>query len=256
MDEFTNTLDKNKFRSTNELWNVLTLNTPWSVGYVSTLIETYPFTKKEEWESFYYSSGEERGQELKKYPQNIVTTLNDCLLIYKDKNKVDNLSWAVKNINFNYGRTKEELAEKGAILFEELEQRGNKARVSLDDAIGCVRYRTICETWNGIIIRERNTATKLRGVLPLFEIRKVTGEIDFKYAIDYEILKEGNVICGIQIKPPSYRRISTFLLKAKKANEKKNAEYTIKYGVEIFNIYSKTSGEILNKEIIEIIKSI
>ena len=40
MDEFVLKIDENKFRSTNDTWNRLMLNDPWSVGYVSTLIET------------------------------------------------------------------------------------------------------------------------------------------------------------------------------------------------------------------------
>ncbi len=39
MDEFILQIDETKFRSTNGPWNNLCLNDPWSVGYVSTLIE-------------------------------------------------------------------------------------------------------------------------------------------------------------------------------------------------------------------------
>ena len=50
MDEFVLTIDKDKFRSTNAKWNELMLNDPWSVGYVSTLIEAANWKNKEEWE--------------------------------------------------------------------------------------------------------------------------------------------------------------------------------------------------------------
>jgi hypothetical protein len=52
MDEFVLCIDENKFRSTNEKWNELMLNDPWSVGYVSTLIETVAWKTKEEWEQY------------------------------------------------------------------------------------------------------------------------------------------------------------------------------------------------------------
>ena len=46
MDEFLLTIDKIKFRNTNAAWNELCLNDPWSVGYVSTLVEVHPFNIK------------------------------------------------------------------------------------------------------------------------------------------------------------------------------------------------------------------
>lgn len=45
-------IDAEKFRSTNDMWNKLMLNDPWSVGYVSSLIETKEWQTKEEWENF------------------------------------------------------------------------------------------------------------------------------------------------------------------------------------------------------------
>ena len=60
MDEFVLTIDKEKFRSTNAKWNELMLNDPWSVGYVSSLIETQNWQSKEEWEETYYASGHRR----------------------------------------------------------------------------------------------------------------------------------------------------------------------------------------------------
>ena len=48
MDEFVLGIDKEKFRSTNAKWNELMLNDPWSVGYVSTLIEAANWKNKED----------------------------------------------------------------------------------------------------------------------------------------------------------------------------------------------------------------
>lgn len=57
MDSFILTIDNELFRKTNAPWNQWMLNDPWSVGYVSQLIETKKWSSKEEWESFYYDSG-------------------------------------------------------------------------------------------------------------------------------------------------------------------------------------------------------
>jgi hypothetical protein len=37
MDEFVNTLNVAGFENTNSIWNLLMLNDPWGVGYVTTL---------------------------------------------------------------------------------------------------------------------------------------------------------------------------------------------------------------------------
>ena len=88
MDEFKNIIDANKFRSTNALWNQLALNDPWSVGYVSNLIESKNFNYKEEWEEFYYSSGKERGELIKKLPSDQRSILNNFLLVKQNRNQV------------------------------------------------------------------------------------------------------------------------------------------------------------------------
>ncbi|NJD52598.1 MAG: MjaI family restriction endonuclease [Candidatus Methanoperedens sp.] len=238
------------------LWNDLCLNDTWSVGYVSTLIESQSCSEKEDWEAFYYESGNERKSKSKGFPESIVNILNDSLLKYKHETKLDSLSWKLKNINFQYGRTKEEIAEKGKILFEELNKRGNKYGLSLIECVDCVRFRTLCETWNGIIIREHNTINNLKKLLPDIELRKVSGEIDHRYAVDYELLKNNVAICGIQIKPKSYLRDSLFLRKAKEANKRKNDQYGKDYGGDVLYIFSQTNGEIINMQIIKQIKNL
>lgn len=60
MEEFKLSINIDKFRSTNGIWNDLMLNDPWSVGYVSQLIETKEWVSKEEWEEFYYLKGKEK----------------------------------------------------------------------------------------------------------------------------------------------------------------------------------------------------
>ena len=87
-DEFILSIDPVKFRSTNAPWNDLMLNDPWSVGYVSSLIEAKEWTSKEEWESAYYASGNER--------RNLIGTHSDVLDNFQlqryDKNKINSLS--------------------------------------------------------------------------------------------------------------------------------------------------------------------
>ena len=77
MDEFVLGINKDKFRSTNAKWNELMLNDPWSVGYVSTLIEASNWKSKEEWEETYYASGAVRNRLM---PQNWDTQKNSSMI--------------------------------------------------------------------------------------------------------------------------------------------------------------------------------
>lgn len=247
--EFTLTIDSEKFRSTNALWNNLMLNDPWSVGYVTTLIELVPFLKREDWEIFYYESGQKRDLEIAKLSPVLQNTINDESLIRVNRNAVNQLSWDLKNLNTQYGRTKESLKKKGFILFTELND--NRMGLTLEDCIECVRFRVICETWNGVILRERNTIQKLLEQFPNTEFRKVSGEMDHTFAIDYELYKNGNLTSAIQIKPQSYTWNAPYIQRAKNANKHKNQEYFKKFGVQVFDVISDSKGNIVNGDILK-----
>lgn len=114
MDEFVLGIDKEKFRSTNAKWNELMLNDPWSVGYVSTLIEAANWKNKEEWEQTYYASGENRNKYIEQNAARLGHTLeyfNDVTVPYNKANYYA-LSWDIKNVNTQRGRTKEDFAAK------------------------------------------------------------------------------------------------------------------------------------------------
>lgn len=118
MDEFVLTIDKDKFRSTNAKWNELMLNDPWSVGYVSTLIEAANWKNKEEWEETYYASGKARNVFIEQNATQLGYSkefFNDTTIPH-NKAKYYALSWEVKNVNTQRGRTKEDLMAKGEIL--------------------------------------------------------------------------------------------------------------------------------------------
>lgn len=252
MDVFINKLDSALFECTNAYWNNLMLNAPWSVGYVTTLIELEPFKQKEDWESFYYELGEERDRKINKLPLELQHKFNDEQLVLKDKSEIYTMIWNLKNLNFNYGRTKEQIAKKGAILFKHTQ--ADRIRVSEEDSVEAVRYRTVCQTWNGIMIREKNTINTLKRTFPELNYVSTSGDLAHKYAVDYEVRKNERLICGIQIKPKSYLGRTPYLRKAQRANANKNQMYKDEFGKEVFNIISKTNGEILNSEAIKHLK--
>lgn len=144
MDEFVLGIDKEKFRSTNAKWNELMLNDPWSVGYVSTLIEAANWKNKEEWEQTYYASGENRNKYIEQNAARLGHTLeyfNDVTVPYNKANYYA-LSWDIKNVNTQRGRTKEDFAAKGKILYDAVKNNGYG--LTLEECIECVRFRVIC----------------------------------------------------------------------------------------------------------------
>ena len=252
MEIFTNILDQGRFRSTNAAWNMLRLNDPWSVGYVSTLIESQPFSEKEEWETFYYESGRQRESLINELSEQERTILNDSLLKKRNPAAIDRLSWRLKELNLQYGRTTNQMAEKGRILFDHLQ--GSGTNITLAECIECVRFRTICETWNGIVIRERNTVATLGHSFSNVEFVKTTGAFDHQYAVDYEIFAQGKAVCGIQVKPKSYMSEAPYVKKAREANREKNRLYKQEFGRNVYDVIAESNGAIINKPIFQFIQ--
>lgn len=249
MEEFILPIDANKFRSTNSTWNNLMLNDPWSVGYVTTLIELSTFETKEDWEAFYYESGKQRDLAILRLSPDLQSIVHNESLIRINRNAVNQLSWDLKNLNTQYGRTQRNFQEKGQILFNEVKNNG--LGLTIEDCIECVRYRVICETWNGIIVRERNTVQNLLKQFPNTEFRKVSGEMDHTFAVDYELYKFGVLTSAIQIKPQSYTWNAPYIQKARNANKQKNQEYLKKFGVEVYDVISDNRGNIVNIDVLK-----
>lgn len=248
MDEFQVPIDINKFRKTNYPWNQLMLNDPWSVGYVSQLIELKTFNSKDEWEDFYYEMGSYRYKKMSKLDKPTQTILNNEELIRTDKNAVYKLPKNIIAINKLNGRTKKELEKKGKILYNAVKEK--ITNITEEECFKAVVYRIIGETWNGIVLREKNTITTLQGEFPQLNFVKKSGEFDFNYAVDFELYKDNLLICGIQVKPKSYTYNTPYLAKAKNANAKKNKKYSTEFKVPVFNVISSAKGTIYNKQIL------
>lgn len=90
----------------------------------------------------------------------------------------------------------------------------------------------------------------------MLSFEKTSGEIDHTYAVDFEASRSGSLICGIQIKPKSYTWDAPYIAKARTANKAKNAAYTKLKGVPVFDIISKTNGEIQSPQVLEQIRNL
>lgn len=192
MDIFVNKLDRDRFESTNKIWNDYGLNSRKNVGTVTDLITQVEFKNKEEWEAYYYE----------------------------------------------HGRSKEYLAKVGADLHK------LAPHLTLDECIESVRFRVICQTWNGVIIRERNTIKELTHLFgDTFTFKKTNGDFDADYAVDYEMFHDNVLILGIQIKPTSYNTSDEdFIRDARKINFFKNLNYEEKFGVGVLTITAELDG--------------
>ncbi|WP_438265799.1 MjaI family restriction endonuclease [Clostridium disporicum] len=239
-------MESKRFSSTNYLWNELGLNKGWSIGVLSSIIKQKRFKCKEDWYNYYFESGEKRLKKIETLNLNEKGLLNsDTPSINKELNK----------LNFNYGRTKSEIAEKGTLLFEALEKEGNPHNLTKRECMYIAYYRIICETWNGIMCREKNTTTKLTQYLIElgYEVSLIdtSGKFDSYYGVDFELYYEGYIVCGIQIKPVSYTKTNEGLQKSIELNKVKNNLYNEKFNRNVYYIYSKQNGYIENKEVID-----
>jgi hypothetical protein len=229
MDEFVLHMDPELYRKTNALWNDNKFNAPWKVGYVAKLIESKTFLTKEEWEEFYYQSGKERLGILYSYPL-LLAILNG------DDSVLPKLNDHQKALNFDYGRTQNDL-KRMALLLQQL-MRLHNVELNDEEAFEVVRFRIICETWNGIIIRERKAITYLESLGLGYDYRKISPEEDYKYGVDYEVFLGGELRFGLQIKPMSYKTGDTaYLANVREANLRKNINYFHHKGVPVHYIY-------------------
>lgn len=254
MELYSNLIkDKNKFSWSNKVWNDLGLNRFWSVGSTSSLIENGNFKTKEEWRDFYFNSGAKRLEILKTLPIDIQEHLQQVMVptvIEESRRKTLN---KFKSLNMNYGRTEAELEEKGRVMYEEIERLGNPHSITLKESIYLVKYRVIGETWNGVMFRERNTIEKLHKHFPSARFVKLEGSKDSLYAVDYEMYYGTSLICGLQIKPDSYKKSNNPALKSsKQLNNEKNTKYKNKFGRDVYYIYSSTNGDLSDTDVIEL----
>lgn len=156
------------------------------------------------------------------------------------------LSDDVKSINYEYGRTIEDLNYKAEVLHHH--SKKSNIKITYEESIVCVKYRIIGETWNGIKLRERNTIKTLQKKFPQLTLEKTDGSFDHKYAVDFNVYNKSQLLCGIQIKPKSYGYNMPYILKAKAANKTKNKKYLVEYGVSVIDVLSSQSGTIYNED--------
>ena len=211
---------------------------------MTTIIENCPCISKQEWVDYYYDTGIQRHEAIAKLDKHTADKLQNRLLKETDPESYQYMKYELKSLNYNHGRRKEDLHYKSEVLHHHAKKQ--IANLSIEDAIAAVQHRVIGETWNGIIIREKNTVAAIQKLFPSIRLHKTTGTEDHKFAVDYGVCLNDNLICGIQIKPKSYTYNTPYILKAKAANAMKNQLYSDTYGVPVIDVISDYHGKILN----------
>ena len=153
---------------------------------------------------------------------------------------------------YEHGRSKKYLASVGKKLYDGVK---STVDITLEECIESVRFRVICETWNGIMITETNTINTLRiATENKVQFKKTEGNFDCDYAVDFEMFNGDKLLCGIQIKPNSYMGDEDYQVEARKINERKNEKYEQKFDIEVFTITANSHGCITSgKEFVKIL---
>lgn len=251
MDQFVIEKQAALFQKTNSVWNKMRLNDPWCVGFVSYLIDEKPFLEKKAWQKHYFASGLSRKGSIEQLPERIRAYL---YTLPKERKAIIKKSPELSRydrLNYYYGRTERELKTLANFLFQTF---SNKDEISLELCENAVRYRVLDETWQGIVLRERNTILALKNYFPALETIKINAKDDHFYAVDYILIKKDKPFCGIQIKPISYNSHKPYVKAARQANLKKNNKFILNYKIPVYTVLADTNGRIKNLE--ELIKKL
>lgn len=200
-----------EFNQSNKVWNDLGLNSKTNVGCLMALIKDSKATTLEEWSDYYFKTGEEKRELLKKFVEK--------------KRYFD--------ICATHGRTEDDLIKIAEKLKDAL-------GCSLETAYNYVYIRVIDETWTG----HSREVTALMDINKMcrnygdFKANSVDYHTDFTYAVDLEIREDKKLILGVQLKPISYlTSTNPGVADSKRFNERKNKAYTDEFGAEVFYLY-------------------
>lgn len=111
-----------------------------------------------------------------------------------------------------------------------------------------VWVRVIDETWDGYC--RENDMIKELSELTHTSFKHSSPNDDERYAVDGFLFEENEMLCGIQIKPQSYRTDSETVEKARKINEKKNETFSKTFRIPVFYVYYDKNGLVNREEIL------
>lgn len=221
--------DKSKLANSQGIWNHLYLNDPWSIGYVSNLIETASFQSKSYWEQFYFESGEERNRIVADLPVEKQQLLNDELFLFQNREIMMTLPEKFKAVNYEHGRTRSQLNKKAELQFQICRQ--HHIEITEQESQEIVHFRVIGETWNNMMARKQQVVEHILSLeAEDITVEKTDFDTEKLYAVDYEIKQNQKLLCAIQIKPTSFiKSLSEKVINAQSVFKKKHEQYSVRF---------------------------
>lgn len=236
-------------KETNGLWNRERLNSQFIWGNLSTIIQKGHPNSVEEWQKYYFYSGQLRQAHLKRLTEEKQKELSDYNGRFQYRK-------ATSKINLDFGRTREEFDQFVEYSYEKYIKKWYSLNLTLEDWREIVSIHIFQETFNGYY-REICVVKTLKERFPEYEINKVSGEVDFLYGIDFVFQQKDKLLLAIQIKPMSYfyglEKGLPHLIEAECINQNKQRKLYQLKDIETSTIYSE-SGEVNEEKIEEIRK--
>lgn len=250
MEAFECTVGIEKRDIVNQFWYKKRLVRPWLVGMVSALCAKHHYRSKEEWRAVYFESGTERNRLIALLPkeEQDIAISPDCPEDIWTKYP------HIAALNFNHGRTREQLNYLGNQLFEKMENKPELKAIERRDVRYLMKHYVVDEAWNDLQLRKQNTSTQLQSILQnqalSVDVRKLDSMTGATYAVDAEIYVAGVLKCAVLIKPLDYKKSFVLTDEVKKRNQEKNDTYTREKDVPVFCVLAKKNGTCFNPEII------
>lgn len=120
-------------------------------------------------------------------------------------------------------------------------------KINDDDIVAYTYHRILGQTYNGYN-QELKIISELQILFPKLDFVKALFDLDKDYFTDIEAYKNDRLIFGGQIKPITYKYMSSpYQLKQKELHKEQKKKYNRKFKVPHLMIYYK-DGEILNKQ--------
>lgn len=241
-------------KETNSIWNREKMNSPFIWGNLSSLLQQGKPETEEEWKKFYFYSGEKRKLHLKRANPEIQEFCNDYEKRFRYREEKYSGIATVKRLNLDFGRTSSEVDAFILYTYNKFIKNWISLNLSLEEWTEIVNTHIFTETFNGYN-REILVSRKLQDVFQEYSVEKVSGAMDFTYAIDLLIRKDNTPLLGIQVKPISYLngliKGVKYVNEAELANQLKQRKLLEKYGIKTSTVYSD-KGEIGEEKIDEI----
>lgn len=118
---------------------------------------------------------------------------------------------------------------------------------SQEDVYDYVFLRVLGQTYNGYV-NELNIIAELQKEFPELDLLKATFELDQNYFTDFECYYKDKLVFGSQIKPISYKLMSSgYQLKAKQNHEAQRQAYIEKFKAPHFIVFYN-NGQIVDKQ--------